>query len=282
MAMRHYYNVDRDTIRHFWMTLGIDQNKFSIIDKMDYSVSDLYEISPINFYFVPFTNHTEIIHNEYINYLDTVCSFCDSMSNDYDKKRQRDYVEAYWGIVATATNLNMIPKDSDDYLLYFSRLDVVLATTMRQLNYLSIKELQNLYMLIKNGKAEEIFQLAGTRYGATGVFIYLGMHPNIDLADYEMFVGNTANTSYERLVDLFLNNIYKKTYYKVSEGVLPIDIFGFKRVSIPEINMEGFNYAGLLPPNEELLEKALAFNGNPFVRPSYKLCKELTEKNSIN
>ena len=152
-----------------------------------YKASSLYEFSPFR-YDAPFSYDSQSIDENMQKFLERSCEIGQYGTNE---SKKMPYYIAFMGILQTATNINLIPEDSKNFLLLYLRLDVIISNVLKSLLEMSIDETIQLFNDILTNNAVKI-ALNLKRSPILGLIILLAMCGDSNLKDYEIFKGATS------------------------------------------------------------------------------------------
>lgn len=206
--MATYYKLSEPAILEYYNMVGVDLKKIDF-RYIETESRYLEELSPINngHDYIPCSSIE--IDSEMQTFLYKMCEFGYS---EEAQSIQNNYHQAYIGIINAATSLNLIPDDSTDYELHFKRLNTVLLTVMRELNFLDIFDVIAIFNLIQNKDIKGILSINGCPF--TKCLVILAMNPNADLADYNMFSSEDSSLISEtNLINLVTANLWIKSDY---------------------------------------------------------------------
>lgn len=105
-----------------------------------------------------------------------------------DTDEQKEYKNAYLGILGTTLNLNLIEENNNDYISHFERLNTIFNIVLASLNNMEIDEVVSLYEAIKNEDRQAIESFQNNKCKLT-LLILLSMTDS-NIPDYEMFINN--------------------------------------------------------------------------------------------
>ena len=132
MRTHHYYSLSEKLLRQWFNIVGVDSNEIDTKNLDLSEISDLSDVSPYDYLSSRF-GYSKIIgyiDAECKDFIHNLCSLCGRESSMEERIYQARYEKAYLGILRTATNLNLIPDDSKDYILNYDRLNAIIYNAM--------------------------------------------------------------------------------------------------------------------------------------------------------
>lgn len=216
MGLKTHYSISKNLLKTWYNTVGIDFEEVNFNNIDTSSISDLYYVSP-TYMFESLSPNACEIDEQYKIFVERLCEICGIRHTHKDEELQEAYERAYMGILKAVTKLNLIPEDSENYMLHYLRLDTIILLALKLMNNMSIEEIIKFFSLLETQQYNEILRRC-KKYDYLSMLVYLAIHSNDDLPDYVIF---KDATSYEISVDnfckLLADSINESRNYDVTE-----------------------------------------------------------------
>ena len=216
MGLKSCYSISKNLLKTWYNTVGIDFEEVNFDNIDTSSISDLYYVSP-TYMFESLIPNARAIDEQYKIFVERVCEICGIYHTPKDEELQEDYERAYIGILKAVTNLNLIPEDSENYILQYLRLDTIILLALQLMNNMSIEEIIEFFSLIETEQYYEILKRC-KKYDYLSMLVYLAIHSNDAVPDYVMFKDATSHEiSTDNFCKLFADSINGSRDYDVTE-----------------------------------------------------------------
>ncbi len=204
MGTKRVYEIGNFAILQYYNLVGIDVRNLGINVMGRTEVDEIEELSPSNKYDLP--ESSQLIDQQVQSFLYTACN--DFGFDDDSLKHKKEFVDSFWKIVNTCTNLNLT-KDFDDPQLHFERLNTVIHLTLYSLNKINPMDIIQIGRLLNKGDFNRLFALA-SEYSIIYLLL-IAMSKDADLPDYTMFESDeSAKIDYKKMFELLKKAIAKK------------------------------------------------------------------------
>ena len=213
MGTHHYYHIGLGSIKEWHDICGQRLNASDFegriltdSEKGPYVETEHLEyISPFRF--------EEAADQSYYEIDNCIKDFLEKTCEMYDDESKGRYHQAFIGILEIIANLNLIPDNSQDYILYHLRLNAIILEILRGLNYMETAEVIELYNVIlrssKNETTEDYIAtikniLKCSKHGSEtlDMLLVLALGNNPDNEDYKIFEEGSYKISNELLIGM--------------------------------------------------------------------------------
>ena len=213
MGTHHYYHIGLVSIKEWHDICGQRLNASDFegriltdSEKGPYVETEHLEyISPIRFKKAADQSYYEI-DNCMKDFLEKTCEM-------YDDETKGQYCRAFIGILKITANLNLIPDNSQDYILYHLRLNTIILEILRGLNYIGAAAVIELYnVILRSSKNKTIEEYIGTiksilacnknGSGTLTMLLVLALGDNPDNEDYKIFKEGSYTISNKLLIGM--------------------------------------------------------------------------------
>lgn len=200
MALVSHYNLPIYALEDWYNVCGEKFNIDDVADKIEEKEEGVYistrtleEVSPFH------DKESKLPSDDLIkNFLNKLCEY-----NDPDI--QRAYYAAYYGILKATTSINVLPNNSNHYVLYYLRVEVLIYSTLIELDRLSAASTIDLYKAIMKRDYQKISGFK-PKCPATSLLSLLFIMDDVDSRDYNIFTDDGPTIEYKKLADL----VFKK------------------------------------------------------------------------
>jgi len=204
--MASYYKLSLPIILEYYNVMGLD---LTYIDSknIENEVRDLSELRLDIAYEVLPSSSIKVAEG-FESFLDKMC--CDFGYDEESLKLKNEYYSSVIGILNAVTSLNLIPSESEDYLLHFERINSILRIVLDEIYYTPTEEVIAFAKLLGEGKVRGLTILTNT-LKVTSLLAILALNSNNDIPDYEMFASEeSSQIDGEKLISLVKNNLGSK------------------------------------------------------------------------
>lgn len=227
------YNLTLPMVKLYYNILGVDETLVNF-DDVKLNVGGIEEISPLKYFdYVDILTHQ--LDDNMILLLEKMS--CDGW--DYSEEIQKKYFNSVNVILKAVSNLNLIPVDSEDYVLYYRRLSYVLNIVISEINGMKVSEIIKLAHVINEGVYDKIDEFSYLVPNTSNILL-LSMNPN-DIKDYMMykdkrefiigryeFNGKEVNLRIGEVFRLIRDNMWEKSDVSFDDN-------DFKRLSFKKV-----------------------------------------------
>jgi len=206
MGMRAYSTFSIPSILGYYNLLGLDLNYINAED-INAEVRCISELRPDIAYKVLPKSSMEVA-KEFELFLEEIC--CSFAYSEEGLTLKTMYYNSVIGILNAITSLNLIPEESEDYLLNFERVNSILKPVLAEINSSSIEDVIEFAKCLGKGEIIKLLHETNT-FKFTALLAVLALNPNRDIPDYEMFSNDKSSQfDVKKLLDLVEKNVCSK------------------------------------------------------------------------
>lgn len=197
------YILHRDVINTWYSILGIEEStnysdEFYYLD--DFEIISSFEIM-------------DLIYDKSMKEIETILKMTYETASflgniQYNIQKESTSLEmimsiniAVMEILNVSTSIDLIPPDSSNEELRYSRLSKILNQVLREISGLDISDIEIFALMVEQGNLLEILSFR-ERCPLTTMLLILALSSDKEFKDYEIFRDETDNFSLVKLLDI--------------------------------------------------------------------------------